>query len=410
MKSDSLKVAVIGGGAAGFFAAINLAESLPGAQVELLEKSLHLLAKVRISGGGRCNVTHSCFEPGELVKFYPRGGRELRGPFRIFQPEDTVQWFENRGVQLKTEGDGRMFPMTNDSGTIVNCLTDSARDAGVSIQTQLALKGVHPENQRFKIEFDSGESRIYDRVILATGSNKKAYGWAQALGHKIVPPVPSLFTFKIKDPRLEGLAGLSSPGVRLRLAGSKVETDGPLLVTHWGLSGPSVLKLSAWAARALYESNYKLELRVNWAPENSQEEVRAIILRKKNNSPKRKAVGEALFAMPKRLWRSLLLDVGVLEEQTWEALSGKVIARLTESLTNSVFQIDGKGEFKEEFVTCGGVSLKDIDFKTMQSRRCPGLYFAGEVIDVDALTGGFNFQNAWTTGYLAAAAIAQELG
>lgn len=412
-----LKITVIGGGAAGFFSAITCAKTYPQARVTLLEAGRQLLAKVRISGGGRCNVTHACFDPGVLVQNYPRGGKALRGAFTRFQPRDTVEWFAGHGVKLKTEEDGRMFPITDDSGTIVNCLIRAAEDAGVKIRTGDAvvsvkkLTGNTPEGEpgdtapRFEIELKSGESFKCDRILLATGSNPSGFKWAKELGNTVEQPVPSLFTFNISDSRIKDLAGISVPNAKVKLPGAKLEQSGPLLITHWGLSGPAVLKLSAWGARFLHDRHYKTSVLINWLPQYNAEVLRQQLLAVKSQLSHRLIVSSCPFPVPRRLWERLTSSIGIDEQKRWADLSNKTLDRLLQELVQGEYQIAGKGAFKEEFVTCGGVNLKEVDFKTMESRRCPGLFFAGEILDIDGVTGGFNFQSAWTTAWLAGLAI-----
>ena len=412
-----LKITVIGGGAAGFFSAITCAKTYPQARVTLLEAGRQLLAKVRISGGGRCNVTHACFDPSVLVQNYPRGGKALRGAFSRFQPRDTVEWFADRGVQLKTEEDGRMFPITDDSATIVNCLIRAAEDAGVKIRTGDAvvsvkkLMGNGAEDGRgdtasmFEVELKSGESFKCDRLLLATGSNPSGFKWAKELGNTVELPVPSLFTFNISDSRIKDLAGVSVPNAKVKLPGSKLEQSGPLLITHWGLSGPGVLKLSAWGARFLHDRHYKTNVLINWLPQYNAEVLRQQLVGVKSQLSHRLIVSSCPFPMPRRLWERLTSSIGIDDQKRWADLSNKAIDKLLLELVQGEYQIAGKGAFKEEFVTCGGVNLKEVDFKTMESRRCPGLFFAGEILDIDGVTGGFNFQSAWTTAWLAGIAI-----
>lgn len=417
---NSLTVVVVGGGAAGFFGAI-AAATHPGTRVILLEAGRQPLAKVRISGGGRCNVTHACFDPAVFVQNYPRGSKALRGPFSRFQARDTVEWFARRGVELKTEADGRMFPITDDSATIVDCLLSSARNAGVEIRTgtpveraSCLLGNSHGasanSNSQFEIKLKSGEVLQSDRLLLATGSSAQGHRIAKNLGHSILTPVPSLFTFNLKDERLEGLAGVSVANVRLRLADKKsgksknLEQTGPVLITHWGLSGPAVLKLSAWGARFLSDRRYRANLLINWLPQYNREELRGQLQLPRGKE--KKAIGNSCpFPLPRRLWESFLKAAAIDSQQPWAQLSNKSIDRLVGELSSGKYQIKGKGVFKEEFVTCGGVSLKEVNFKTMESRLCPGLYLAGEVLDIDGVTGGFNFQSAWTTGWLAGSGI-----
>ena len=422
---QSLRIIVIGGGAAGFFGAVTCASAHPYAQVTLLEAGRQPLSKVRISGGGRCNVTHACFDPALLVQNYPRGSKALRGAFTRFHAKDTVAWFESQGVKLKTESDGRMFPVTDDSETIVNCLVNAAEDAGVRFRMGTAVKSIEPQHSRlsgeiedtsptpwaFEIELKTGEILRCDRILLATGSNPQGYAIVKALGHKIESPVPSLFTFNIPDPRLQDLAGVSVNNAHLRLpeAGKTLkEQTGPLLITHWGLSGPAVLKLSAWGARFLHDHHYQTPLLVNWLPQYNEETLRQMLLAVKSQLPRRQVTTSCPVPIPKRLWESLVASVGIGAEERWAEVSKKALNQLIQELIQGQYWIKGKGIFKEEFVTCGGVSLKEVDFKTMESRLVPGLYFAGEILDIDGVTGGFNFQSAWTTGWLAGQAMGQN--
>ena len=416
-----LRIVVIGGGAAGFFGAVTCASAHPHTQVTLLEAGRQPLSKVRISGGGRCNVTHACFDPAALVQYYPRGGKALRGAFSRFQPKDTVAWFKSHGVQLKTEADGRMFPVTDNSETIVNCLIEAAEEAGVQLRVGTAVKSVRrrpplaPPNQGgeskggFEVELKTGEIVRCDRVLLATGSNPLGYRWAKDLGgHTIESPVPSLFTFNIPDPRLKDLLGVSVNDVRLRLPEAPPtlkEQTGPLLITHWGVSGPAVLKLSAWGARFLHEQHYQTPLLINWLPQYTQDSLRQMLLAVKSQLPRRQIATSCPVPIPKRLWMSLVTSVGIGAEERWAEVSKKALNQLVQELNQGLYQIKGKGVFKEEFVTCGGVNLKEVDFKTMESRLVPGLYFAGEILDIDGVTGGFNFQSAWTTAWLAGQAM-----
>ena len=410
-----MKIIVIGGGAAGFFGAIACAEANPKYQVTLLEAGHQPLAKVRISGGGRCNVTHHCFDPARLVENYPRGGKALRGAFTRFQPQDTVRWYESRGVKLKTEADGRMFPVTDNSETIVNCLTKAAEQAGVRLLTQMPVKTVIQTTDaqgksHFQIQTKSDRILEGDRLLIATGSNPLGYRWAKNLGHTIEISVPSLFTFNLKDPRLDGLAGVSVSNAKVSLGKGKhkLEQTGALLITHWGVSGPAILKLSAWGARYLQGSKYQSTLQINWLPKFNQETLKTEFIKAKENNPKKKIINYYPVSLPKRLWQSLVSHSQINSSKVWSELSNKELNKLILEILQGQYQITGKGVFKEEFVTCGGVSLKEIDFKTMESKKCPGLYFAGEVLDIDGVTGGFNFQSAWTTSWLAGQAMAQE--
>jgi predicted Rossmann fold flavoprotein len=417
-----MRIGVIGGGAAGFFGAIAAAEANPEARVTLFEAGREPLAKVRISGGGRCNVTHGCFEPGALVQYYPRGGKALRGVFSRFQPKDTIAWFTDRGVTLKTESDGRLFPVTDDSGTIIDCLMDAAENAGVNLKNNAAVKSIQREEFGFAIEMRNGEVIQFDRILLATGSSAQGYQMSRQLGHTVVTPVPSLFTFNVTDRRLDGLAGVSVPEAKVKLrtsigekagektsdkTGEKLEQSGPLLVTHWGLSGPAVLKLSAWGARALHDSHYNGMLTVNWLPKAKPEGLRDELVKVKTQLAKKSVRSNCPVILPRRLWESLIEAAGIPSELRWSDLSKVMLNALLKELLQGEYEITGKGVFKEEFVTCGGVDLKEVDFKTMESRICSGLYFAGEVLDIDGVTGGFNFQSAWSTGWIAGKAIVE---
>ncbi len=405
LQENATQVVVLGGGAAGFFAAIACGEHNPAGRVRLLERTSQVLGKVKISGGGRCNVTHACFDPARLVTFYPRGGPALRGPFSRFQPQDTIDWFQSRGVPLKTEEDGRVFPVSDSSQTIVDCLLKEARRFGVTIQTQALVKSIERKESargtHFELHMDSGEVVHADRLILATGSNPQGWAWARALGHQLETPVPSLFTFTIKDARLDGLAGVAVPKVTVGIEGTKLSQSGALLVTHWGLSGPAVLKLSAWGARALHDFNYQVRLRVNWLPELRPEELLERLHQLRSTQKLKKAPGDYSFGLPRRLWVRLAAVSGVLANKRWTEISNENLKSLAQQLQNGLYPISGKSVFKEEFVTCGGVRLDEVDFRTMESKRCSGLYFAGEILDIDGVTGGFNFQSAWTTGWLA---------
>ncbi|MEH1847918.1 MAG: NAD(P)/FAD-dependent oxidoreductase [Nostoc sp.] len=404
-----LRIVVIGGGAAGFFGAIACAKANPDAQVTLLEASRQPLAKVLISGGGRCNVTHACFDPEELVQNYPRGAKALRGALTRFGPEDTVAWFAAHGVYLNTEADGRMFPVTNTSETIVECLIKAVATSGVKLRIGTPVTSVTAADEGFDILLKSGETIQCDRLLLATGSSLAGYKIVQELGHQIEPPVPSLFTFNIVDQKLRELAGVSVNPAQLRLSAggkSQLQQTGPLLITHWGLSGPAVLKLSAWGARVLHESRYQARLLINWLPHLQQEQVREKILTVKDEWGKKAITLHRGVDLPHRLWQYIIARAGITTEDRWAGISSKTLNQLLQELTQGQYLTNGKGAFKEEFVTCGGVNLKEVNFKTMESRLVPGLYFAGEILDIDGVTGGFNFQSAWTTGYLAGIAMA----
>lgn len=411
MAKGALRVVVVGGGAAGFFGAIAAATACPEAQVQLLEAGRNLLSKVQISGGGRCNVTHHCFDPALLVQNYPRGSRALRGPFSRFQPRDTVAWFAQRGVRLKTEADGRMFPTTDDSATIIDCLQGEARRVGVEIHTQTPVVAIAKPAEQFQLQLKSGQQWICDRLLLATGSSPAGYRLAASLGHTIMPPVPSLFTFNVADPHLHALAGVAVDrvAVSLSLPGSKpLRQEGPLLITHWGFSGPAVLKLSAWGARLLRQHHYQATLTINWQPEQTPEALRLRLLAAKQEWAKRQVASQSPFPLTKRLWQYLVQHrAAIAKETTWANLAKKQLSALVHHLSQDAYPISGKGSFKEEFVTCGGVSLPEVNFKTLESRCCSGLFFAGEILDIDGITGGFNFQNAWTTSWIAGRTMAQ---
>lgn len=388
---------IIGGGAAGFFGAIACASLNSNHKVILLEKHRQLLSKVRISGGGRCNVTHACFDPALLVQNYPRGSKALRGPFTRFQPKDTIEWFESRGVKLKVESDGRMFPTTDSSETIIQCLMQEAKKVGVDIRLEQQISNIQKEGTKFVITLPT-EKVECDNILIATGSHPKGHEWIKNFGHTIEPLVPSLFTFNVPDSPLLEFSGISLPKTHLQIENTNLEQTGPLLMTHWGFSGPAVLKLSAWGARILHDLNYKAVLRINWLPDYSQNALREKL---KNNTSNKFIVNEPLPEIPRNLWRKLVSLAEISDEQRWTNLSKSSLEKMINQLQASRFSIQGKTTFKEEFVTCGGVNLNEVDFKTMQSRLCPGLYFAGEVLDIDGITGGFNFQNAWTTSWIA---------
>lgn len=401
----------IGGGAAGFFAAIQGAENKKDVHHIILEATHRVMTKIKISGGGRCNVTHNCLDPRLLVRHYPRGEKELLGPFTRFQPKDTIDWFAQRGVQLKAEADGRMFPITDSSETIIQCLLAEADRLGVELKKGAKVKAISKKDSYFYIEFQDGSDLIADKVLLATGSTPLGYELAASLGHRIIDPVPSLFTFNIKHPLLENFMGTAFPKATLILEiskdGSKRQSwqqVGPLLITHWGLSGPAVLKLSAFAARELKDVEYQARLRVNWLGDVKTAELLDLFSSYKKDNPSGLLHHKAILGLSKRFYTHLL-DFAFGEQKqnmTWSDLSKQYALHLAKVFTDCEMQITGKGVFKEEFVTCGGVDLKEVDFKTMQSKVCPGLYFAGEVLNIDGITGGFNFQNAWTGAWIAA--------
>jgi len=393
------KVAVIGGGAAGFFAALSAAEHHPSAQVVLFEKTAKLLSKVKISGGGRCNVTHHCFSPSALSKHYPRGGKQLKKGFGTFQASDTVAWFESRGVALKTEDDGRMFPTTDSSQTIIDCLIREAERLGVEIRMQAAVRDLVPlEGGGFDLNAEH-----FDKVIVATGGSPKREGlaWLEALGHSVSDPVPSLFTFNMPGESVTDLMGVVVPEARVRIQGTKLVQEGPALITHWGMSGPAVLKLSAWGARDLAERDYHFTVQINWICIPNESEAAAKMEEAVDEMRKKKVANACPFELPKKFWAYLLARAEIPADAVWLDLGKKAKNKLLNTLLNDVYDVRGKTTFKEEFVTCGGVTLGEVDFTTMQSLVVPGLYFAGEVLDVDGVTGGFNFQAAWTTGFVA---------
>ncbi len=404
------RIIIVGGGAAGFFAAIACAEAARDAEVTILERSPQFLTKVRISGGGRCNVTHHCFEPRELTKRYPRGERALIAPFHKFQPHDTVEWFESRGVKLKTESDGRMFPVTDSSQTIIDCMVRETSRLGVKMFANRSVERVSKSaDGTFELSLSNGETMTCDRLLLATGGCRTPVlgALAVSLGHTLEPPVPSLFTFHINVPWLRELSGVSLEDVEVSVPDAGLRERGALLVTHWGLSGPAILRLSAWGARELNRLDYKFRLLINWLPRRSFEEITRELNSRRQSQPAKLTVNTALAPLTARLWEQLLVSSGIVRETRWSELSNAQLHCLVLQLVRCEFQVTGKSLNKDEFVTCGGVRLSEVDFKTMQSRVCPGLFFAGEVLDIDGITGGFNFQAAWTTGWLAGRAMPQ---
>jgi hypothetical protein len=405
----SREVVIVGGGAAGMFAAVRAAELNPDLRVTVLENGRDLLQKVTISGGGRCNVTHDCRDPRDLVAHYPRGARELRGPLTRFGPQEMVDWLTARGVRLKTEADGRMFPVTDRSETVTGCLIDAARSAGVRMFTRRPVRRVINGDDHFTVTTADGESHRAQRLLIATGGMRGGGGQelARGLGHTVRPPVPSLFTFHIADPRLTDLAGLSVPDVHLRIDGARgLQNRGPVLVTHWGVSGPGVLKLSALGARELCARDYRFSLVVDWLPRFAREETAAELARLRAAGPRRRVAGDVLAGLPRRLWERLVTAAAIPPERTWAELRRAEARALVSQLREARFTVDGKSLNKDEFVTCGGVPLPEVDLRTMASRLVPGLFFAGEVLDIDGVTGGFNLQAAWTGGWLAGAAMA----
>ncbi|MFV8352239.1 NAD(P)/FAD-dependent oxidoreductase [Flavobacterium sp. XS2P14] len=405
--NQNFDIIIVGGGAAGFFTAINIVEKNPKLKVAILERGADVLQKVRISGGGRCNVTHAIFEPNELVKFYPRGEKELRGPFHQFCSGDTIEWFEKHGVELKIEADGRMFPVSNSSQTIIDCFLKATQKLGISVLTGQSVQsifntGVSGENV-WKIETPT-ENYLVEKLILATGSNPKVWEMLQNFGHAVISPVPSLFTFNIKDSRIKELPGVAAQ-VTVTVKDTKLTSTGPLLITHWGMSGPAILKLSAWGARILHDKNYLFTIFINWLNDQDTADVEKKLKELKQEHAKKSVSKKSPFDLTNRLWESLVLASGIEVETKWADLSKIQLQTLANQLTKGTFQVNGKSTFKEEFVTAGGIDLKEINFKTMESKLHENLYFAGEIVNIDAITGGFNFQNAWTSGYIVANAI-----
>ncbi|UFH35997.1 NAD(P)/FAD-dependent oxidoreductase [Flavobacterium acetivorans] len=398
--NQNFDIIIVGGGAAGFFTAINIVEKNPKLKVAILERGNEVLQKVRISGGGRCNVTHACFEPNELVKFYPRGEKELRGPFHQFCSGDTIEWFEKHGVELKIEDEGRMFPVSNSSQTIIDCFLKATQKLGITVLTGQSVQSIFKKDDFWKIETQN-ENYIATKLILATGSNPKVWEMLQTFGHAVVSPVPSLFTFNIKDSRIKELPGVAAQ-VSVKVKDTKLTSTGPLLITHWGMSGPAILKLSAWGARILHDKNYQFTIFVNWLNDIETSEAEKILKDLKQENAKKAVSKKSPFDFPNRLWESLVLASGIETETKWADLSKVQLQNLADQLTNASFQVNGKSTFKEEFVTAGGIDLKEINFKTMESKLHENLYFAGEIVNIDAITGGFNFQNAWTSGFILA--------
>ncbi|MBB1139603.1 NAD(P)/FAD-dependent oxidoreductase [Myroides sp. WP-1] len=396
-------IIIVGGGAAGFFTAINLGERNANLKIAIVERGKEVLAKVRISGGGRCNVTHACFDPKELVQFYPRGAKELLGPFHQFCCGDTIEWFAKYGVELKIEEDGRMFPVTDSSQTIIDCFAKAAAKYKIEILQGVSVQGVYQSDKGWKLD-TSKDGMTCSQLVFTTGSNPKVWQMMTDLGHRVVEPVPSLFTFNIKDKRIVDLMGVATPAT-IKVKGSKLEATGPLLITHWGMSGPGILRLSAWGARLLAEKKYHFHILVNWLPHLDREDLVDQLKAFKQEHAKKTVVKRGLFDFPTRLWERLVSAAGILETTTWADLNNKQLQALVVELQEGEYQVNGKSTFKDEFVTAGGIDLRDVNFKTMESKICKTLYFAGEILNIDAITGGFNFQNAWTTGFLTAQAI-----
>lgn len=396
-------ILIIGGGAAGFFAAINAAEMNPGSKIAILERGKEVLSKVRISGGGRCNVTHAEFLPKELVKNYPRGEKELRGPFHQFMTGDTIAWFEERGIELKIEEDGRMFPVSDTSETIISCFLSEAERLKIQVHKSEAVKTIKWKDSHWEVGTQKSTLSA-SKILIATGSNPKIWSLLEKLGHSISPAVPSLFTFNIKDQRIADLPGISTHA-EVKVQGEKLQDEGPVLITHWGLSGPAILRLSAWGARELHNLDYNFKVEVNWLPGFSSEEILEQLKSLKFDLAKQQVFKKAQFELPKRLWQSLVTASKIENTTTWADLNKEELVALSQQLTAAVFEVNGKSTFKEEFVTAGGIDLKEVNFKTFESKIHNNLFFAGEVLNIDAVTGGFNFQNAWTGGYIAAKAM-----
>ncbi len=410
MKTEEhTNILIIGGGAAGFFAAANLAMLHPDLKIIILERGKNVLEKVRISGGGRCNVTHACFLPKELVKFYPRGSKELNSPFHQFCSGDTIDWFEKRGVPLKIEDDGRMFPTSDSSQSIIDCLLKAVAHKNISVKTSQRADSIILPSMEHNFWAIHTESMIYtaDKLLIASGSTPSMWEMIKKMGHTIVPPVPSLFTFNIKDARIQGLEGVSMEKVTISSPQFKYKTEGAILITHWGVSGPAILRASAWAARELSEANYAFEVIVNWLGFYSTQEIFESLNDLKMESPKRQITANAQFSIPIRLWKRLCEAANILEKLNYADASKKHLQALAEQITACRFVVNGKSTFKDEFVTAGGVDLKEIEMKRFESKLHKNLFFAGEVLNIDAITGGFNFQAAWTGGFIAARSMAE---
>ena len=394
---------VIGGGAAGFFCAVNAARLNPLLKVTILEKSSKLLSKVKVSGGGRCNVTHHCFDIGEMSKHYPRGQHFVKKAFHQFFTTDTIRWFEERGVKVKSEKDGRMFPVTDSSDTIINCLLREADKYNVEIKLNTEVKNVNYTNEKFHLEIADSRQITSDYLCIAAGGYPKSsmFEWIRKLGHTIEEPVPSLFTFNLPGHSITKLMGVSVERTIVKIIGSKLSEEGPLLITHWGFSGPVVLRLSAWGARELATRNWQFTVLINWLGEYSEERVREKFQRLRFDIATQKIINRNPFGLPQRLWEFLLDETGINAETRWADLPTKEQNRLVKNLCTYECAVKGKTTFKEEFVTAGGINLKETDPNTMMSKKVPNLFFAGEVMDVDGITGGFNFQHAWTSGFIA---------
>ena len=406
---NEIKAAIIGGGAAGFFGAISLAESVKECEITIFEKSDSVLSKVKISGGGRCNVTNSCFDIKQLVKNYPRGEKELISVFHKFNIADTAKWFESKGIKLKTETDQRVFPVSDNSQTIIDCLMKQVEEQNIEIKLNCAVASIKKNNDEFEIVFANEEKYLCNKILVATGGSPKqeSYKWLEDIGHKIIKPVPSLFSFTLKPHLLQGLEGVSVENAELKIFNHKF--TGPVLITHMGLSGPAIIKLSSFAARDLSECDYKADLKINWIPRHNTESIFESLKKIRSHDKDKTVSSSGYFSLPYRLWCRLIELAKIFEDKRWQEISNDKLRILSEVIVNGTYKITGKSPFKEEFVTCGGVSLKDVDFKTMESKKCKGVYFAGEVLDIDGLTGGFNFQSAWSTGYIAGKAIVKNI-
>lgn len=404
----SKKIAIVGGGPAGFFAGIACARANPANEVSIYERGSDFLTKVRISGGGRCNVTHACFDARAMSERYPRGDRALISPLHRFSPAETVTWFEERGVRLKTEPDGRMFPVTDSSQTIIDCLVNEARAAGVRLYTRRGVDAVRRCGDRFDLGLSGGRTAASDRLLLATGGTRSRSGelLAQSLGHTLLPAVPSLFSFHAADSWIRGLPGVSVQNVEASVAGTRLRERGPVLVTHQGVSGPVILRLSAWGARILHGLDYRFTLHLNWLPDFTHQQIREHLRSMRETNPNRRVSNSPIAPLPSSLWEQLVTAAGIAREIRWTTLARVNANRLASLLVQTELEVHGKSMNKEEFVTCGGVKLDEVNFKTMESRIVPGLYFAGELLDIDGITGGFNFQSAWTTGWIAGNAMA----
>jgi hypothetical protein len=400
------KVIIIGGGAAGYFTAINAKENNPDLDITILEKGKEVLQKVKISGGGRCNVTHACFEPKELVKFYPRGEKELLGPFHQFMTGDTFEWFDNKGVPLKIESDNRVFPEANTSQAIIDCFESTVDNLGIKVLKNHGVNSVNQQANKW-IAKTKDEQFEADYLVIAAGSSKKVWDLCKTLSHTIIEPVSSLFTFNIKDKRIIDLGGISVPNADVKLVGTNLENSGPLLITHWGLSGPAILKLSAFGARILADKNYQYNVVVNWLGQDFDVILNELTELKKSQARKQVNLKSPFSDIPRRLWERFVAASEIKTSQNWGDLSNKQLNNLTSQLTKGLFNANGRTTFKDEFVTAGGVDLKEINFKRFESKLHKNLFIVGEVLNIDAVTGGFNFQNAWTGGFICARSISE---